>query len=402
MDNQKIYDKIYKSLVLFASINNANVLKISNSPDKVEIEIKKNGEVIVVLCLYGNVNKCVPAGLISDLHKKFHSLMITALTDGRHFSFFDHEHIQYGFSDFEGMMKNLKRLIMKANVKKCQVDTHPTITSLTGLSMFTGIEHYSYGDKDILVFDDHRTSLGVIYEASKLGMFGEQIPNLVTFDYHEDCCDAGKQSELLKKIGVENLMDATSRQFWSFVEFDLSKVDDDWIAAAQELNLVKDVTIIGNEANHNVDNNEVIVDESGNQHRRFSIPHLSFSLGNRGCLGDSMLKEPYYQAIRDTFQIKNGRFDNAPVYPYVLDIDLDCFTGEIREKTMRWPEQLFCDEFFGTNGAGRFITALIKRASFITISREPRCCGGMGESNKILQYIDRHWFEGALKTMPIM
>ncbi len=402
MDNQKIYDKIYKSLVLFASINNANVLKISNSPDKVEIEIKKNGEVIVVLCLYGNANECVPAGLISDLHKKFHSLMITALTDGRHFSFFDHEHVQYGFSDFEGMMKKLKRLIMKANVNNCQVDTHPTITSLTGLSMFTGIEHYSYGDKDILVFDDHRTSLGVIYEASKLGMFGEQIPNLVTFDYHEDCCDAGKQSELLKKIGVENLMDATSRQFWSFVEFDLSKVDDDWIAAAQELNLVKDVTIIGNEANHNVDNNEVIVDESGNQHRRFSIPHLSFSLGNRGCLGDSMLKEPYYQAIRDTFQIKNGRFDNAPVYPYVLDIDLDCFTGEIREKTMRWPEQVFFNEFMGNHKTRRFLTALIERASFVTISREPRCCGGMGESNKILQYIDRHWFEGALNTTPIM
>lgn len=402
MDNQKIYDKIYKSLVLFASINNANVLKISNSPDKVEIEIKKNGEVIVVLCLYGNVNECVPAGLISDLHKKFHSLMITALTDGRHFSFFDHEHVQYGFSDFEGMMKNLKRLIMKANVKNSQVDTHPTITSLTGLSMFTGIEHYSYGDKDILVFDDHRTSLGVIYEASKLGMFGEQIPNLVTFDYHEDCCDAGKQSELLKKIGVENLMDATSRQFWSFVEFDLSKVDDDWIAAAQELNLVKDVTIIGNEANHNVDNNEVIVDESGNQHRRFSIPHLSFSLGNRGCLGDSMLKEPYYQTIRDTFQFKNGRFENASVYPYVLDIDLDCFTGEIREKTMRWPEQFFFNEFMGNHKTRRFITALIERASFVTISREPGCCGGMGESNKILQYIDRHWFEGALNTMPIM
>jgi len=36
----------------------------------------------------------------------------------------------------------------------------------------------------------------------------------------------------------------------------------------------------------------------------------------------------------------------------------------------------------------------------ITISREPGCCGGMGESNKILQYIDRYWFKGALKTMP--
>lgn len=400
MDYQKVYDKICRILIQYTSVNNANMFTISNSPDKGEIGIKKNGEVIVVLCLYGNVYKYVPPIIFNEMHKKYPFLMLTALTDGSRFSVFNHKDGQSASYDFDGMVATLIHLIKTVNISKSQVNTPPIITTLSGVSIFTGIEHYHYGDKDILVFDDHRTSLGIIFEANRLGLFGRQVPNLVTFDFHEDCCDAGKQSELLKKIGVANLKNATSRQFWSFVEFDLSTMDDDWIAAAQELNMVNNVTIIGNEANHNVDNNVVIVDESGIQHRRFSIPHLSFSLGNRGCLGDSMIKEPYYQTVRDLFQFHNGSFDNTPVYPYVLDIDLDCFTGEIRDKTIRWPEQMFYNEFFGNYKTERFITSLIERASLITISREPGCCGGMGESNKILQYIDRYWFKGALKTMP--
>lgn len=400
MDYQKVYDKICRVLIPYTSVNNANMFTISNSPDKGEIGIKKNGEVIVVLCLYGNVNKFVPTGIISGMQKKYPFMMLTAQTDGSHFSVFNHKDGQCSSYHFDGMMAVLIHLIKTANMNINQVGSHPIITTLSGLSMFTGIEHYYYGDKDILVFDDHRTTLGVIFEANKLGLFGGQVPNLVTFDFHEDCCDAGKQSEILKKIGVDYLKDATSRQFWSFVEFDLSKMDDDWIAAAQELNLVNNVTIIGNEANHNIDNNQVIVDESGYLHRRFSISHIGFSLGNRGCLGDTMIKEPYYSDVRDTLQFHNGVFDNRPVYPYILDIDLDCFSAEIRQKTVSWPEQMFFDEFFSTPERGVFTKMLINRATLITISREPNCCGGLGESNKILQYIDRYWFEGALKTMP--
>lgn len=280
------------------------------------------------------------------------------------------------------------------------MNTDSFINSLSSLSLLTGVEHYNYNRKDILVFDDHRTTLAVLFEAHRLGVFDGQIPNIVTFDYHEDCCEVPKKSELMKMIGATDLDSTTSRQFWSFVEFDISKVDDDWIAVAQELNLAKDVTIIGNVANHNVDNNEVIKDEDGNEHRRFSIPHLSFSLDNRGCLGDSMIKEQYYTAVRDTLQY-HGWFDNAPVYPYVLDIDLDCFSADLRDKMVAWPKQMFVDEFFSTPERAAFINALINRASLITISREPGCCGGMGESHKILQYLDKYWFEGVLNTMPM-
>lgn len=45
--------------------------------------------------------------------------------------------------------------------------------------------------------------------------------------------------------------------------------------------------------------------------------------------------------------------------------------------------------------------SLLNRASVITICREPECCGGIGEANKILSYLDRYFFDGALRTEPI-
>lgn len=402
MEYMRIYDKICRELIQYTSVNNANMFTISNSPVKGEIGIKKDGEVIIVINLYGNVNKIVPPGEIKAKAQNYPFIHLLAISDGNVFSAFDYNTSQYQVYDFSSMISFLIELVRNVHLRNATAvhsNKNTFINSLTSLALLTGIEHFDYDGKDILLYDDHRTTLNVLFEAHQLGLFGGQLPNIVTFDYHEDCCPVLKASELLNKIGVKNLMDATSRQFRSFVEFDLSKVDDDWIAAAQELNLAKDVVIIGNEANNNVENGETIMDEQGNSHKRYSIPHLSFSIGGRGCLGDSMIKAPYYIDIRDCLQYHNGHFDfDVPIAPFILDIDLDCFSDAFRDKTVAWPEQMFCDEFFGKHETAYFIRQLIKRASFVTISRESACCGGIGESNKILGYLDRYWFDGALGT----
>lgn len=49
-----------------------------------------------------------------------------------------------------------------------------------------------------------------------------------------------------------------------------------------------------------------------------------------------------------------------------------------------------------------FMREIISRCQFITICREPGCCGGIGESNKILEYLDQYLFEGNLGTMSII
>ena len=269
------------------------------------------------------------------------------------------------------------------------------------LSGRTNINTYTFRDKHILLYDDHRTLLNVLFEAKKTGVLS-QAPNLVYFDLHDDAGESLPKSRLLERIGVEKLSEATSKQFWSFVEFDLGVQDDDWLLTGMELDLIGNAVLIGQEENHNIqDLHGLYVTEDKVGHELFSIPHLKYSLDSRGCLGDHIIKEPYYQNVRDIMQFHNGRFDEREIKPFVLDFDLDCFTTECREKTYAWPEDIFRMEYDESHEVRWFMETLLDRASFITICREPGCCGGIGESNKILYYLDRYFFDGALGTQPV-
>lgn len=275
--------------------------------------------------------------------------------------------------------------------------------NLYELSWRTNIETYIFRDRHIVVYDDHRTLLNVLFEAKKQKLFS-QTPNLIYFDLHDDACENLPKNQLLKKIGVKDLAEATSKQFWSFVEFDLGVMDDDWLLTGMELDLIKDAVLIGSDSrhSHNIDHmNGLYKSEDCVEHELYSIPHLKSSLGNRGCLGDNIIKEPYYQSVRNIMQYHQGHFDGDTIAPFVLDFDLDCFTAECREKVYAWPEEIFRNEYVENYNVPRFIECLLARTSLITICREPGCCGGIGESNKILSYLDKYFFEGVLKTEPI-
>jgi hypothetical protein len=275
------------------------------------------------------------------------------------------------------------------------------MSKLYELSWRTNINTYTFRDKHIVVYDDHRTLLNILFEAKKLGEFPE-TPNLVYFDLHDDACTLLPKSQLLERMGVADLSEATSKQFWSFVEFDLGVLDDDWLLAGMELDLIKNAILIGQEKNHHIqDMGGRYMSEDEIEHELYSISHLRYSLDGRGCLGDSIIKEPYFQNVRDIMQYHQGRFDKEDVKPFVLDFDLDCFTTECREKTYAWPEDIFRMEYIESYSVRCFMETLLDRASFITICREPGYCGGIGEANKILNYLDRYFFGGALSTEPI-
>ena len=398
----KIYDNICRTLQQYTSVNNANMFTISNSEGNCEIGIKKDGEVVVVIGLCGNPRMTISESLQNTKRKKYPLLKLLCLTDGITFTYCDYQKNITDVCEFDKMIDVLITIVkqpLTARLPLRKSHSTPFVNSISSLMLLTGIETFRVGRKNIVVFDDHRTTLDIIFEAHKMGEFHGAVPNLITFDYHEDCCPVLKKSQLLAKIGVQDVLNATSKQFWQFVEFDLGKNDDDWISAAQELNLIQDVIIIGNEANNNVDNCEIIQGEDGIEHRRFSIPHLSFSLSNRGCLGDSIDDiEPYYKPIRDTMQYHNNAFDDDDLYPFILDFDLDCFSVDIKGHQMAWPEKIFREEFIDSLQVRCVMKELIKRATFITISREPGCCGGYGECHKILELLDKYFFEGTLKT----
>lgn len=393
MDYFKVYDKICRVLQQYTQVNNANMFRLT---DPISMGIKKNNELIVFITLHTISHKQIPARELNEMKNKYPQLTYYIQTEGNSFLWYNYETRESQLSQFEDMMAILKNRIIRIDDDEKDSNESYDFHSLSQLSLMEGIEWYSFGGKDILIYDDHRTILDVIFEAHKINYFDGVIPNIITFDYHEDCCPVLPKTDLLRKIGVVDLKQASSRQFWSFVNFDLSKVDDDWISAAQKLNLAKDVVIIGNEANNNVDNNKPISEDNQTEYHIYSIPHLSFSLGNRGCLGDSFITEPYYEDIRDCLGYKDGSFN--PTHPFILDFDLDCFSTICREHIMAWPEQLFVEEFIDNNCVYTFVKQMIQKAAFITICREPGCCGGNGESFKILRYLDKYFFNNSLKT----
>lgn len=282
------------------------------------------------------------------------------------------------------------------------------ITSIGGLSRHTNIEVYYYNSKNIILYDDHRSILNVLFEAKKIDFF-EKTPNLIFFDRHDDACNPDiKLKKLLKKWNVKNIKDVPSRDFWSFVEFDLGGLDDDWLLAGMELDLINHAVVIGQKENSNIkDMNFEFKSSNGILHEMFDIPHLNYSLDCRGCLGDSVIKYPYYEKVRNIFEYNKPPYDSFPkfskevTYPFVLDFDLDCFTTDCEGKQYAWPEMIFKEKYYDNENVHYFMYNLINRSSLITICREPQCCGGLGESNKILRYLDYYFFEGQLHTNPI-
>ena len=282
------------------------------------------------------------------------------------------------------------------------------ITTLNGLSNHTNIEVYSFMDKYIILYDDHRSILNVLFETKKLGVFGI-TPNIIFFDRHDDACNPNLNAkELLNRWGVDKIEKVSSRDFWSFVEFDLSGLDDDWLLAGMELGLINHAVVIGQNENHNICNmNNMFESSDGIHHELFDISHLDWSIESRGCLGDNVIKEDYYENVRNIFEYNQppyGRYDKFSkevTMPFVLDFDLDCFTTECEDKTYAWPEDIFKKKYVYNEEVLYFMHRLIKRSTIITICREPVCCGGIGESNKILGYLDRYFFNGCLGTAPI-
>lgn len=282
------------------------------------------------------------------------------------------------------------------------------ITSIYGLSNHTNIEVYSFHDKYIILYDDHRSILNVLFETKKLGLFST-TPNLIFFDKHDDAYNPKiNAKDLLEKWGVERIEDVSSRDFWSFVEFELSGLDDDWLLAGMELGLINHAVVIGQTENSNMrDMNNMYESSDRKRHDLFDIFHLDYSIGNRGCLGDSMIKEPYYKDVRNIFEynqplnVNYDKFSNEVTSPFVLDFDLDCFTTECENNVYAWPEVIFWEKYCKNQIVFQFMRHLIERSSFITICREPTCCGGLGESNKILEYLDHYFFDSSLDTTPI-
>lgn len=250
--------------------------------------------------------------------------------------------------------------------------------------------------KMIVVYDDHRWLLNVLFCLSKLG---EHL-DLVYFDAHDDAAPCGEKSALLKKIGVKDLNDATEKQFGSFVDYDQRIDDGGWLTTAMELDLVGNVLNIGSRSSDNIEGMcGTYVNEDGITHHIFELSRdLETEFGCRGKLGDTC-REDEFRGLRDFFGIKHylGRYDAVNIAnPYMLDFDLDFFTLSSDDGTHGWTDKIFNKHFPYNSRQDNFLRSLISNAKLITICREPDYCGSLGDSNRILQILDQLYFGGCI------
>ncbi|TSA27629.1 hypothetical protein D4R71_01855 [bacterium] len=278
------------------------------------------------------------------------------------------------------------------------------MNKLSDFAQRTNIETFTYHEKTIFIYNDHRMILNAIYFAIKNRLIPD-IPNVFYFDSHEDSCIPKKN--VLEKAKSFNIVDTSIEAFNSIVEYEMNPNDDDWVKTGMAFNIIKNSISIGTAQRDRP--YDKYIDNKSITHHIIHIPKLSSALSTRGVLGDHVLKEDYYKIARDLFNYNNGLKKFGPeTEPFILDFDLDCFTGLFCENQMAWPGPIFKNEFTMKVGYDNdispldFVDELIKRSLFITICMEPYYCGGYGESFKVLSYFDKYFFQGILKTRPLL
>lgn len=260
----------------------------------------------------------------------------------------------------------------------------------------SNIHHYTiesaYFKKELILYDDHRCLLNILHEFNKQS---KEIPNLIYFDYHDDCVVPPISiQDRLNIFGSVNIKDVPPERFWNYTEFQLSTLDDDWLTAAMDFGFIENAVCVGVKKDNNV---QKLNQRYQGRHTLFTMDHLDWEVGNRGKLGDTFKETEENIYLRTLFQYNKETLEQ----PFLLDFDLDCFATDCLDKTIAWPRRIFFERYVENIKVRSLMIDLMKRASIITICREPECCGGLGESNKILSYLDDYFFENSLGTQPV-
>lgn len=221
----------------------------------------------------------------------------------------------------------------------------------------------------VIIYDDHRTLLNVLYYARMKNILRDAV-QLIFFDYHDDAKPANTKT--LDKLRRIPIAEKNFRDFWNIVEFDLSELDDDWLWAGMDYGLISNAVRVAGEEDSNV---KKLNETFRNQHQL-----------------DLWKWEDLCGKAYEIFD----QIEDSKRLPYVLDFDLDCFTDYNIGSKMAWSDDKFNSMFEDAAATRYVIRRFAQNAEFITICREPDCCGGILESTKILYYLDRYVFDQKL------
>lgn len=240
------------------------------------------------------------------------------------------------------------------------------------------------GEKPVIVFDDHRFVVPILWLARKTGMIDENI-NMVRFDGHLDALDF--QKDILGEFRAVDSFEAMFR----FCEKKLKIEDDDWLSFVLHERIIKNVLTF-------CDRSDAI--NPAYADRMFRINRFDGILAHQGEFSQTPILKNH-QELWDLVGWSKFGINDAPV---LLDIDCDYFTYQWRGEPYPWTDEFYKIEF--SNGpsltAGfsnrSFIDKIIERSPFVTICLEPDFCGGKESAWKILEKLAHCMFDGLLLT----
>lgn len=278
---------------------------------------------------------------------------------------------------------------------------------MAGLDSRANMHHQRVGDRDVIVYEDHRYLLNIIDHARRCDVLTTPV-TLVMFDYHDDMVSPPRLvtpahlAQMRPNIGT-----MSQRDFWSFVEWECSTLDDDWVTVGMELGFIGHVIVIGARHDPNIDalaghgKHGTYRDASGDDHLVASVGHIWSGLGHQGWLSDGARSNDF-KPIWDVIGWKPCEFTGDEPLPILLDFDLDCFSyeGPADRDRRPWTKADFMEPFeqeFGDWTPKSFVGELMRESPFIGVARESRFCGGLGASDEILRHLDLLFFNGELR-----
>jgi hypothetical protein len=140
-------------------------------------------------------------------------------------------------------------------------------------------------NKPLLIYEDHRYVLFVIWHAFRQGILNwDHPPDLLRFDYHDD----GKEPLCgLERIQQINPREIEERAFLSFIEWELGCMDDDWIKTGMELGFFRHVVNLSVVKTQNFPNTiNHYNDHSDNDHQIWNLRSFWEDFQYQGALVD--------------------------------------------------------------------------------------------------------------------
>lgn len=271
---------------------------------------------------------------------------------------------------------------------------------ISGISQRSNIIHKSTTDNDVVIYEDHRTIINVLYHLYEQRQLTQPL-DIVMFDYHDDYCHP--KQETIKKLH-KFLKKPSKEELNKIVEFDLNPLDDDWVKTGMELGLIGNVFLFNAEQS-SVGFREGYKTKNFGTHYLYNIGDVWAALGYHGLLNDPIKNE--YQPLWDDFgwELNDGKFQfKQDRRKFIFDIDLDCFSTRILDKTIAIPDEIIIPKLteYGRScyhyypSSQEFMKDLIKDSELVTLCFENGCCGGIRQAYKIFNMVDEVLFDNQL------